>query len=317
MSLIRPPTVRAMVLRKLSPTAAAALTATLTLAACANATPVPPAGPATDGKPVLQQSLRGLQAGNYTFTRAGQGATSGAVHLPEGSLIEQPYGPTVLRSGNAFYMRYRIHADGYESYQKLFDQYAGKATPKEAAELAKAKQIMAVLDGKHWVRADEKRLRAAAAEEDQSGMESMPPVPTTAQPDVTGVSALVGAVVSAESTGTSVTGTLDATKVDPELGVFTNDPYYFYGPRASTMPFKATLDDQGRITQFSVTLPGMLQAPASQAPSAVPSNAPTEAPEAPLVISVSEYGTTAVPAVPKGVTDLDPAAYEMLTNDVD
>jgi len=306
-----------MVPRKLIPAAAAALTAALTLTACANATPAPPSGPATDGKPVLQQALRGLQAGNYTFHRAGQGVTNGAVRLPEGSLIEQPYGPTVLRSGNAFYMRYRIHADGYESYQKLFDEYAAKATPKEAAELAKAKEIMAVLDGKHWVRADEKRLKAAAAEEDLSGMESMPPVPTTAQPDVTGISALVGAVVSAESTGASVTGTLDATKVDPELGVFTNDPYYFYGPRASAMPFQATLDDQGRITRFSVTLPGMLQAPASQAPSAFPSNAPTEAPEAPLVISVSEYGSTAVPAVPEGVTDLDPAAYEMLTNDVD
>ncbi|MGA5302500.1 hypothetical protein ACPCHT_21405 [Nucisporomicrobium flavum] len=306
-----------MVLRKLTPTAAAAVTAALALAACANGTTPAPAGATADGKPVLQQSLQGLKGGNYTFTRSQEGTVSGSVHLPDGSLMEQPYGPTVLRSGKAFYMRYRIHADGYEQYQKLFEKYKRKATPAEAAEIAKAEKIMAILDGKHWVRADEKRLRAAAAEEDQSGMESLPPVPTAAQPDVTGAGALVGAVVRAESTGTAVTGTLDGTKVDPELNLFANDPYYFYGPRASAMPFEATLDAQGRLTKITVHVPGMLQAPASAPPSAIPSDAPTEAPGAPLVIAISGYGTTAAPTVPANATDLDPAAYELLTNDVD
>ncbi|MEV4702864.1 hypothetical protein [Actinoplanes sp. NPDC049316] len=307
-----------MVLRKIVPPAAAAVTAALTLAACANGTPTGQAGAASDGKPVLQQSLQGFKDGNYTFTRTQEGGTvSGAVHLPEGSLMEQPYGPTVLRSGKEFYMRYRIHADGYERYGQLYEEYAGKATAAQAAEIKAAKKVMAQLDGKHWVHADEKRLRAAAAEDDLSGMESLPPVPSAGQPDVTGVSALVGAVVSAESTGTSVTGTLDGTKVDPELGLFANDPYYFYGPRASAMPFEAALDGQGRLTRITVHVPGALQAPASAAPSAIPSDAPTEAPGAPLVINVTGYGSTAVPAVPKDAAQLDPAAYGLLTNDVD
>jgi hypothetical protein len=308
--------IAAMIPRKLVRVAAVA--AVLGLAGCANATPLAPAGAGSaEARQALDDSLGGVQAGNYTFTRTGGGQSEGAVHLPGSSLIAPGYGPSVLRTGSTLYLRYRIHGDGYESWAKLYQKHAKGADAKQRAELAKVERVMAILDGSHWVRADEKRLTAAAAEEDLSGLEQMPPVPTTKKPDVTGATELVKAVVTARRTGDTVTGTLDATKVDAELGVFANDPYYFYGPRASAMPYRAKLDGQGRLTELTVEVPGQLEAPASQPPSDVPSDAPTTPADPPVVITITRYGETAEQRVPKGVTDLEPAAYEMLTNDVD
>jgi hypothetical protein len=80
------------------------------------------------------------------------------------------------------------------------------------------RELFGLLDGEKWVRADEKKIKAAADEDDQSGLEQVPVAPTAAAPDVTGATALVGAVTSAEQSGTTVTGTLDATEVDPAAG---------------------------------------------------------------------------------------------------
>jgi hypothetical protein len=289
------------------------ITASVGTAACANvgsgAT-----GDSADGKQALTSSLSGLQAGNYTFTRADIG---GAVHLPDGSLITQPGGPSVLRTGSDLYLRYSIHGAMRGRWAEIYADALAKATAKQKAEVGKALKIIDVLDGKNWVKADEMRLVAAAEEEDQSGMENLPVRPTAAAPDVTGATALIAAVTTATVDGTTITGTLDATKVDPELNLFSNDPYYFYGPKAQAMTYRATLDDQGRLTQLTVDVPGQLVNAASAAPEAFPSDAPAEAPEPPVTIAISKYGETTAPGVPQGATDLDPAAYELLTNDVD
>ncbi|WP_157408404.1 hypothetical protein [Actinoplanes sp. N902-109] len=286
----------------------AALTLLPLLAAgCAN---TGAGGEPADGRPALAASLSGLTAGNYTFTRSD--GTAGAVHLPDSSSISRQYGPSVLRTGSAFYLRYKIHGEAYDAWRQLIEKHAAGADPQE---LRTARQVMDSLDGKHWVRADEKRLHQAADAEDQSGMENLPAAPDAAAPDVTGAAGLAGAVVSAQLDGRTITGTLDATQVDPQLGLFTNDPFYFYGPRAKQLPFRATIDDKGRLSTITVTLPGALQAPASADP--VPSDAPTEAAEPPVTITVSHYGDTPPQTAPAGARELDPAAYEMLTNDVD
>jgi hypothetical protein len=303
-----------VIIKKL-PRTVVLLAAGWVVAGCANA------GPAevttTDGRQPLARSLTALRAGNYTFIRTDGSTVQGSVHLPEASLITQEAGPSVLRTGSACYLRYRIHGEQHDRYADLYDKRPAGLTAKDAAEMRRATKILAVLDGEQWVRADEKRLAAAAAAEDQSGIEYLPAAPTTDRADVTGATALVDAVVSAELSGTTVTGTLDATKVDPGLRLFTNDPYYFHGPKAKAMPYRATLDDQGRLTQITVQVPGQLQAPASQAPADVPSDSPTEAPGQPLAITISQYGQTSTPQAPKDATDLDPAAYDLLTNDTD
>ncbi|GAA2501168.1 hypothetical protein [Winogradskya humida] len=296
---------------------AVVLAAGVTLAGCAEAGTTPAGEKGTDGKAALSQSLDGLQAGNYTFSRTDGGSVEGAVDVPGSSVIRQEGRPSILRVGDTVYLRYRIYGEAQEEYAKLFEQYAGKADKKQAAELAKAKEILTILDGEHWVKADYRRLVAAADAEDLSGMENLPPTPTAAKPDVTGASDLVAAVVTATRKGDEITGTLDATKVDPKLNLLTNDPYYVYGPRAGAMPFTATLDAQGRLTKLTLDLPGQLKDAASQAPETFPSDAPTEPADKPIVITISQYGGTAAQTAPQGATDLDPAAYEQLTNDTD
>ncbi|MEU7907187.1 hypothetical protein [Actinoplanes sp. NPDC049118] len=304
-----------MITDKLAHRAVALLAVGLVAAGCADAGATDTTG--GDGEQALARSLAGIQAGNYTFTSSSGDEVQGSVHLPQGSSISQRYGPSVLRVGSTFYLKYRIHGEQHDRYGQLYDEYAAGATKKQPAEARKAKRILAVLDGGSWVRADEKRLVAAAAADDQSGMEYLPPAPTAARPDVTGATALADAAVSARLSGTTITGTLDATRIDPELRLFTNDPYYAYGPRARAMPYRATLDDQGRLTRITVDVPGRLEAPASQPPAGIPSDAPTETPEQPLTITVSRYGQTAAPGRPADAVELDPAAYEMLTNDID
>ena len=298
-----------MVLSKIVPVVLIATV--LGLAGCANAATTPGFDDSAEARQVLERSLSGLQAGNYTFIRSD--GVQGSVDLPGGSQIVQPDAPSVLRSGSALYLRYRLHGSQYDTWAKIYD---GPATGANAEEVAKAKQVMAVLDGRHWVRADEKRLRAAAADDDQSGLDVMPPVPTADRPDVTGATDLVAAVVSARRSGDTVTGTLDATAVDPERNVLGNDPYYVHGPRAKEMPYRAMLDADGRLSELTVDVPGELAAPASQPPAGIAPDAPAGAGRR-VVISISEYGRTAELNVPAGATDLDPVAYEMLTNDID
>ncbi len=295
-----------MTVRKIAVLFAAALAVT----GCADDGAAPDGA---DGRAALAAALGGVEGGNYTFTRAGFAAAEGSVELPGSFLIEQEYGPSVLRAGDAYHLRYRIHGDAHDQWAKLLAEPAAGVKP---AELKAAQTVMKHLDGEQWVRADEKRLRAAAAAEDISGMENLPASPTTAAPDVTGASALVGAVVDASKDGSTVTGTLDATTVDPELRLFHNDPYYFYGPKAKAVPFEATLDDQGRLTRIAVRVPGMLEAPASVDPQAFPSAAPTSEPNPELVIAISLYGGTAAQAAPDAPVLVDDA-YEALTNDTD
>ncbi len=285
----------------------------LTAGGCA----APGTTPAADGRATLSDALSGLAAGNYTFARTGNGASQGTVHLPDGFSAEQPSGPSVLVAGDVYHLRYRIYGSQHEAYGEIFDEYAAKGTAADKADVRKAKDVMRILDGTHWVRADRKRLATAAEADDQSGMENLPTAPTAAAPDITGATALVAAATTATVDGSTVTGTLDATKVDPQLRLFANDPYYFYGPKASALPYRATLDTAGRLTGITVDIPGILEAPASAEPGQIPSDAPTASPAETLTITITAYGTTPVPTAPTGATDLDPSAYDQLKNDVD
>lgn len=297
--------------KRLVPAACVALLA----AGCAH--PGTASEASADGRQDLAGSLAGLDGGDYTFTRTGARPAQGTIHIPDGFEIDQDGMPSVRRIGDAFYLRYAIYGEARAGYTKIFDEAAAKATPAQAKELAAAREVMSQLDGKQWVRADEKKLKDAAAKDDLSGMENLPPAPTAAAPDVTGARALAGAVTAANRTGDTITGTLDATAKDPALQDLIGDAYYFYGPRAQAMAFQATLDNQGRLTTLTVELPGTLQAAASAPPDQIPSDSPTEPAAEPIVITISAYGQTPVPTAPANAKDLAPEAYEQLERDTD
>ncbi|WP_433795287.1 hypothetical protein [Actinoplanes sp. CA-252034] len=262
-----------------------------------------------DAQQMLQNSLAGLADGDYTFSRTGADMVAdirrAAVHLPDSVLIEHTDTYMVLRTGPDFYMRYLIYGSPElnEQFRTYFQQHVS------GAEGQAFTKVFAQLDGRKWVRADERKVTAAAADESLSHLEMMATLPTTTQPDATGAVALVGAVTSAQRSGDVITGTLDGTRKDPALEQLISDPTYLYGVGARTLPFRATLDDQGRLTEFVVTMPE--QRMASQ-----PAG-PVE-PEAPLTIRISDYGRTGVQAPPAQVDgEVSPDGYELLANDND
>lgn len=291
-------------------TAAAVLVTALGITGCASpgTTPAPPAAAPSDGRQALLTSVAALQAGNYSFTRTGADSVAdirrGSVHLPGSVLLEYTDLVATMRVGGATYLRYSLHGTG-EMRDHYLQYYKKSVKPAQLRELEK---IYTLLDGTRWVSVDEKRLTDAAAVDEQSGLDSMAAMPTTAKPDATGLGSLVAAVRSAERSGDVITGTLDATGSDDQLNLLFSDPGYLYGPGARAMPFQATLDGQGRITEFTVTMPDHQMA--SQPPDPV-------APEPPLVITVSQYGATETLSAPQGAAALPTLADDLLARDTD
>ncbi|TWG12204.1 hypothetical protein FHX34_10571 [Actinoplanes teichomyceticus] len=252
------------------------------------------------------RSVDALRAGDYTFTRTGAYLTAdithGAVHLPDGALLELGQA-AMMRVGDATYLRYLIHGNLEE--RDLYMKYRRKAAAP--GQLRDINRVYALLDGKHWVRVDEKRLAAAAAIEEQSGLDSMPTLPGPGRADGPDAEALIKAVTTARRSGDTITGTLDATRVDPDLDLLFSDPTYLYGPRAKAMSYRAVLDERGRLAELTVEMPDQL---ASQPPE------PAD-PEPPVVITISQYGRTEPPRAPADAETLPLIGYEMLANDVD
>ncbi|HWS35511.1 MAG TPA: hypothetical protein VN408_22575 [Actinoplanes sp.] len=270
--------------------------------------PVDAAAGTTDATQDLRDAVAALRAGNYTFTRTGAGfiadVQEGTAALPGGASIRHSGTFAVARVGTDTRLQYLLHVQQETREQYL--QYWEKNAP--AAEGQKIKKIYDLLDGTKWVRADEAKLAEAAAVDEQSGLDAMAQLPTAEQPDATGAGLLVAAVTGAERSGDVVTGTLDATGGEPFLEQVFSDAAYLYGPAAKTMPFRATLDGQGRLTEFTVTMPAEITSQPAE---------PVE-PTPPLVITISGYGTTRAPSLPEPARgELTTEAYDLLARDTD
>lgn len=261
-----------------------------------------------DATRALRDSVAALRDGNYTFTRSGAGLVAdiqqGTVALPGGVSIRHTGTWAVTRAGADTHLQYLLHVQ--PELREQYRAYWRENAP--AAEARKVEKIYEQLDGENWVRADEKKLTGAAAVEEQSGLDSMAALPTPQQPDATGAGTLVGLVTSASRDGDVFTGTLDATGSDPLLRQLFNDPAYLYGPAARAMPYRATVDAQGRLTELTVTMPGEITSQPAE---------PVE-PTPPLVIRISGYGVTEPPAVPAEIDgELTDQAYDLLARDTD
>jgi hypothetical protein len=262
-----------------------------------------------DAMQALRDSVTALGNGDYTFSRTGADQVAdiqhGTVHLPDSVLIEHVGRFAMLRTGSEMYLRYMIHG-GTELQAQYLHYFEKNGTPAQVKAL---KEIYAKLDGEHWVRTTEKKLTDTAAVDELSGLDSMAQLPATGQPDATGATALVAAVTKAERSGNVITGTVDSTKEDPILQQLFSDPTYLYGVGAKEMPYRATLDDQGRLIELIVENPA--QRMASQPAEPVK-------PEPPLVIRISGYGSTPAEKAPAQVSgDLSKDAYDMLARDND
>jgi hypothetical protein len=254
----------------------------------------------------LDNSLDGLKAGNYAFTRTGAYLLTDIVRaqidVADGYAVEYRYGMTIMRAGDTTYLK--TAGAGTYSQPGIMDQLKNAGLPQD--EVDRYAASIAQMDGKHWLRADQRRLVAAAAVDEQSSLDYIAAEPTTAKPDITGADELISAVTTAERTGDTITGTLDATMVDDELRLIIGEPASYYGPAAKSMRYQATLDGQGRLTSFTLDFPGTL---ASQPPDFQP--------EAPLIITVTQYDGVEAPQAPAGAENITELTYDLLARDND
>lgn len=254
----------------------------------------------------LDNSLDGLKAGNYAFTRTGAYLRTDIVRaqidVAHGYLVEYRYGMALMRTGDTTYLK--AAGSGTYSQPGIMDQLKNAGLPQ--SEVDRYMASIAQMDGKHWLRADQRRLVEAAAVDEQSSLDYIAAEPTAAEPDITGADELISAVTTAQRTGDTITGTLDATMVDEELQLIISEPASYYGPPAKSMKYQATLDGQGRLTSFTLDLPDTL---ASQPPDMQP--------EPPLIITVTRYGGVEAPQAPAGAETITDLTYDLLARDND
>ena len=262
---------------------------------------------AADGPGViaqLRQAAEPLQDGNYTFRRTGAyfrtDVADGVVALPGGYLVEHAGGLAVQRAGSEVFLRYA--GPGKEQARAVRQYALEQVAPAKRAEVEAA---FAPLLADGWVRADEKRLVAAADVDEQSSLDYVTQFPSAALPDITGATALINAVRTAERSGDVITGTLDGTEVDESLQLLgpVDAPMSANG---AAMSYRAVLDDQGRLAELTVEPAKLASAPPTP-----------EKPEQPLVITISQYGRSVAPAAPPATATLTDASYDLLARDVD
>ncbi|GAB2626889.1 hypothetical protein Aab01nite_79870 [Paractinoplanes abujensis] len=254
----------------------------------------------------LANARAGLRAGDYVFARTGAYLMTDIVRADIGTagsyLVEYRNKLALMRVGNTTYLK--PPGAGTYSGPGVLEQLKNAGLPQ--AEIGRYQTAIAQLSGTRWLRVDQQRLAEAARVDEQSSLDYIAPVPTASKLDITGADALIGAVTTAERRGDTITGTLDATRIDDELNLVIGDPAGYYGPSARAMTYEATLDGQGRLTSFTLNLPGTLA-----------SQAPDSRPEPPLIITVSQYGGVEAPQPPAGAATVTDLTYELLARDND
>ena len=254
----------------------------------------------------LDNSLNGLHSGNYAFTRTGAylltDIVRAQVDVADGYAVEYGNKLSLMQVGNTTYLK--PPGEGTYAGPRALEHIKNAGLPQ--AEVDRYAASIAQLDGTRWLRVDQRRLAKAAQVDEQSSLDYTGPVPTADKPDITGADALVSAVMTAERTGDTITGTLDATKVDSELRLVIDEPASYYGPPANSMRYQATLDAQGRLTSFTLNLPATLA-----------SQAADSRPEPPLAITVTQYGDVEAPQAPVGAESITELTYDLLARDND
>lgn len=217
-----------------------------------------------DPKQALLDSTKEISNGNFRFAiEADQSRGSGVVHQPSRSAqMQMSFGaPGAKVSVDSDFIY--IEPDGWV---KLKVNGADMKTVPGMDQLAAGKYLH--LD-QNRVK-DVKDLRFDFSQVDPAGSE-----------------ALTKAVTDVKKTGEGVyAGTIDLTKA-PEAAVVSQTLLSTLGSQASSLPFEARLDPQGRLTALTV------QVPATDKTKAFP-----------LKVTYSDYGAATAPAKP------DPAAVE-------
>ena len=270
---------------------AAALLVGVALTGCAgSAKEEAPARPA-DPKTAIAQSVDGLKDGNYAYTATTPDADStGAIHLPTKSATmvintktdEGDSKIEVRMIDPERWMKITMPAKVFEGIDDV-----DTSDPQIAKLAAQMKQMRQLFSGKDWMHIDQSKLKGDIAKE--LGVDGT-------KGDLTGLTALIGTVVTAQGDAKTITGTLDATKIAEDQGIITVSDVKAMGAGAAALPYTATLDDQGRITAMELDVPKAGDIPAGK-----------------WTIGVSGYGEQKTQEKPTGpVQEMPESAYQML-----
>ncbi|MEV4479316.1 hypothetical protein [Micromonospora coxensis] len=236
----------------------------------------PAAAPATsaDPKQALLDSTKEISKGNFTFTMSGAGEFdgSGTVHTPSKSAeLKMVSGQT---SADDVAMTMHLVFIDTDSWVKL----------EIGGEMADAIPAFKAMKGKYQ---HIDRSKVKGADELEFDFSDVDPA---------GSDALVKAVTDVKRTGEGTyAGTLDATKVT-DSDVMDAETVKGLGDKAGALPFTATLDAQGRLTEFTVQMPAVGDTAAHA-----------------MTVKYADYGTaTAVQKPPaKQVVEASDQVYEM------
>ncbi len=203
-----------------------------------------------DPKQALTASTQELQKGNYTFSYAGHEQTvTGAMHL-----LTRSMGLSMTMTGEekgTIDVRF-VAPDGYVKIKMDLSELneVGDidelADNPETAKLAEnLRQMEFMFGGTKWLRVDPSKIKDN--KDLALGVDN---------PDITGSGHLMSAVVTAQKTAErEYTGTLDATKVAKQDTPLDEEIVKAIGGKAKSLPFKASLDEQGRLVKLVIDVP--------------------------------------------------------------
>jgi hypothetical protein len=253
----------------------------------------PTAKPPADPKAALAASAAGLQAGDYAFTaESPKGKSNGVVHLPSKSanlvmLLDEEgaQGSMAFRFVDAErYVKFDVDTSAMTADLDKID-----TSDREAAEMVKGlRDLVDMLSGKKWQHVDVSKIN----EPDEFSLDER-------NGDLTGASELLTGVVTAQGDARTITGTLDATKPDLANSPWDTADMTAMGAAAKSLPYTATLDDQGRLTKLALDAPKSGETPAGT-----------------WTLEIKGYGTQAAQAKPAGgeTEKMSAQGYEMLNS---
>ncbi|MET0495048.1 MAG: hypothetical protein ABW000_18145 [Actinoplanes sp.] len=237
----------------------------LSLAACAGADGVNKAEVAAtpaDPKAALAASTAGLKAGDYSFTATIPGGTEakGMVHIPSHSAsldmtIEEDETKGAIQyriiEPNRFM---KINMDLGEAVGDLREmEEMADASPEMKKMVDGLKAMTEMFSGKYWMRVDMSKLKASDM---QVNLED---------PDLVGAGGLLGGVVTAQRTGSAITGTLDASALKGKGQMFGEEAFDgLAADKAKALPYEATLDAEGRLSKLVLDVPKVADTPAGK-----------------------------------------------------
>jgi hypothetical protein len=201
----------------------------------AGATAQPTSEVPADPKAALAGSTKELASGNYAFTATSPEADAkGTVHVPSKSASIALNGKT----------------EGFEIKMDLIfagpDRWIRMVTPKGQSILDQS------ADPKTWLHVDGSKLKNADLGVDLT------------QPDLLYIGKIVDAATEVKGDAHTITGKLDATKIDSADAFLDSETAKDMGPTASALPFTASLDDQGRLTKLEIDAPKAKEVPAGK-----------------------------------------------------